>query len=190
MRTSIAGVWASGECVHTTTRLLDEPGYPPLGTIAHKRGRVAGDNVMGGDLEYAGTLGTQAVKLFERVAAAAGLRDAEAPAAGFDPLTVQVEVEDHKAHYPGATKLAVLLTGDRGTGRLLGGQLLGSHGAEVSTRIDVLAAAIHNANAIGEPADLDLSYTPPLGSPWDAVQRAAHAWRAVALQPVEGTGQR
>ncbi|WP_218938441.1 hypothetical protein [Modestobacter altitudinis] len=25
-------------------------------------------------------------------------------------------------------------------------------------------------------ADLDLAYTPPLGSPWDAVQIAAQAW--------------
>lgn len=25
-------------------------------------------------------------------------------------------------------------------------------------------------------SDLDLSYTPPLGSPWDAVQMATQAW--------------
>ncbi len=25
-------------------------------------------------------------------------------------------------------------------------------------------------------SELDLSYTPPLGSPWDAVQMAAQAW--------------
>ena len=91
---------------------------------------------------------------------------------------MQVDVDDHKAYYPGATKLAVRLTGDRGTGQLLGGQLLGSYGAEVSKRIDILAAAIHNANAVADLADLDLSYTPPLGSPWDALQQAAHAWQA------------
>lgn len=181
MRTSIDGVWAAGDCVHTHHRLLDEPGYLPLGTNAHKQGRVAGDNLSGGDLEYAGTLGTQAVKLFDRVAAATGLRDSEARTAGFDPLTVQVDVDDHKAYYPGATKLAVRLTGDRGTGRLLGGQLLGAYGAEVSKRIDILATAIHNSNAVADLADIDLSYTPPLGSPWDAIQQAAHAWQATRL---------
>ena len=177
MRTGIDGVWAAGDCVHTRHRLLDAPGYLPLGTTAHKQGRVAGDNVMGGSLEYAGTLGTQAVKLFDRVAAATGLRDAEARTAGFDPLTIQVDVDDHKAYYPGATKLAVRLTGDRATGRLIGGQLLGSYGAEVSKRIDILAAAIHNGNAVADLADIDLSYTPPLGSPWDAIQQAAHTWQ-------------
>ena len=25
-------------------------------------------------------------------------------------------------------------------------------------------------------SDLDLSYTPPFGSPWDAIQLAAHDW--------------
>jgi hypothetical protein len=25
-------------------------------------------------------------------------------------------------------------------------------------------------------SDLDLSYTPPFGSPWDAIQLAAQAW--------------
>lgn len=41
MRTSIDGVWAAGDCVHTHHRLLDEPGYLPLGTTAHKQSRVA-----------------------------------------------------------------------------------------------------------------------------------------------------
>jgi NADPH-dependent 2,4-dienoyl-CoA reductase/sulfur reductase-like enzyme len=177
MRTSAEDVWAAGDCVHTHHRLLDEPTYLPLGTTAHKQGRIAGDNIMGGDLSYAGTLGTQAVKLFDRVAAATGLRDSDARNAGVDPLTVQVDVDDHKRYYPGATTLSVRLTGDRPSGELLGAQLLGSYGAEVSKRIDVLATAIHNHNGIAEIADLDLSYTPPLGSPWDALQHAAHAWQ-------------
>jgi hypothetical protein len=29
---------------------------------------------------------------------------------------------------------------------------------------------------VDQLSDLDLSYTPPLGSPWDAVQAAAQAW--------------
>ena len=88
-----------------------------------------------------------------------------------------------------ATTLAVRLTGDRGTGQLLGGQLLGSYGAEVSKRIDILAAAIHNSNAVADLADIDLSYTPPLGSPWDAIQQTAHAWQATRLSG-NGAAQR
>jgi len=31
--------------------------------------------------------------------------------------------------------------------------------------------------------DFDLSYTPPLSSPWDALQTAAQAWIRDATQP-------
>lgn len=176
MRTSAEGVWAAGDCVHTHHQLTDEPTYLPLGTTAHKQGRVAGENVLGGSAEYAGSLGTQAVKIFDHVAAATGFRDTEARAAGFDPVTVAFTADDHKRYYPGATELEIRLTGDRGTGRLLGGQLLGAYGAEVSKRIDVLAAAIRHSDTVAGLGELDLSYTPPLSAPWDALQQAAHAW--------------
>jgi NADPH-dependent 2,4-dienoyl-CoA reductase/sulfur reductase-like enzyme len=180
MRTSAPEVWAAGDCVHTHHQLTGEVTYLPLGTTAHKQGRVAGENVLGGATEYAGSLGTQAVKLFDHVAAATGLRDTEARAAGFDPVTVEFVADDHKRYHPGATELRVRLTGDRATGRLLGGQLLGAYGAEVSKRIDVLATAIRHGDTVAGLGDLDLSYTPPLSAPWDALQQAAHAWTAAA----------
>jgi NADPH-dependent 2,4-dienoyl-CoA reductase/sulfur reductase-like enzyme len=123
-----------------------------------------------------GSLGTQVVKLFDLVAARTGLRDDEARAAGFDPLTVDRSFDDHKAYYPGATKIRVRLTGDRETGRLLGAQLLGHRSAEVAKRVDIYAGALHHEMRIADLSDYDLSYTPPLGSPWDVVQMAGQAW--------------
>jgi hypothetical protein len=61
---------------------------------------------------------------------------------------------------------------------LLGAQLFGSFGKEVSKRIDVVAAALHNRMSIDALNDLDLSYTPPLSSPWDPLQMAAQRWTA------------
>ena len=55
-------------------------------------------------------------------------------------------------------------------------KLLGHVGAEIAKCIDILATAIAYGATVEEISDLDLSYTPPLGSPWDAVQHAAHAW--------------
>ncbi len=176
MRTNVDGIWAAGDCAHTHHRWLEETGYVPLGTTAHKQGRVAGDNLMGGDLTYAGSLGTQSLKLFDSVIAATGLRADDARSVGYDAVTSQVVVDDHKSYYPGATPITVRLVGDRGSGRLLGGQLLGSYGAEVSKRIDVLATVLHHNGDVADLVDIDLSYTPPLASPWDPLQQAAHAW--------------
>jgi NADPH-dependent 2,4-dienoyl-CoA reductase/sulfur reductase-like enzyme len=182
MRTGLPGVYAAGDCVITHHRLLGET-YLPLGTTAHKQGRVAGENAAGGHREFAGSLGTQVVKIFDHAAARTGLRDHEATAAGYDPVTVEWEADDHKAYYPGSHRIRMRFTGDRGTGRLLGVQLFGHKHAEVAKRIDIAAAAIFHGMTVDGISDLDLSYTPPLGSPWDAVQAGAQAWTRHAAQP-------
>ncbi len=176
MATSVDSVFAAGDCVETYHRVLQRNAYLPLGSTAHKQGRVAGENAVGGNREFQGTLGTQVVKVFDVVVARTGLREDEALAAGFEPLTVDTEVWDHKVYYPGARRLRVRMTGDRGTGRLLGAQVIGRHGSEVSKRVDVLAAAIFHEMEVDALCDLDLSYTPPLSSPWDPVQASAQAW--------------
>jgi NADPH-dependent 2,4-dienoyl-CoA reductase/sulfur reductase-like enzyme len=103
MCTNLPHVFAAGDCVVTHHRLLGTT-YLPLGTTAHKQGRVAGENAIGGDREFAGSLGTQVVKIFEHAISRTGLRDHEAVAAGFDPVTIGFEADDHKAYYPGSHK--------------------------------------------------------------------------------------
>src|ERR1022692_150882 len=174
MRTSLPDVLAAGDCVITHHRLLGES-YLPLGTTAHKQGRVAGENALGGNREFAGSLGTQVVKIFDQAAARTGLRNHEAVAAGFDPVTVESGADDHKAYYPGSHRITMRFTGDRGTGRLLGVQLFGHRHAEIAKRIDIAATAIFHSMTVDAVSDLDLSYTPPLGSPWEAIQMGAQA---------------
>ncbi|WP_249019526.1 FAD/NAD(P)-binding oxidoreductase [Conexibacter sp. S30A1] len=179
MRTNLPHVYGAGDCVETHHRLLGTT-YLPLGTTAHKQGRVAAENILGREREFAGSLGTQVVKVFDLVIARTGLRDHEAQAAGFEPLTVASRADDHKAYYPGSHPIQMRFTAERRDGRLLGLQLVGQLGSEVAKRADVAAAAIHNGLTISELSDLDLSYTPPLGSPWDAIQLGAQTWERAA----------
>jgi NADPH-dependent 2,4-dienoyl-CoA reductase/sulfur reductase-like enzyme len=177
MRTSLPDVYAAGDCVATHHRLLGKT-WLPLGTTAHKQGRIAGENALGGRRWFAGSLGTQVVKVFDLVAARTGLRDHEARAADRDwtPATTASRPDDHKAYYPGASPVSIRITGDTGSGLLLGAQLLGRRGAEISKRVDTYATALFHSMVVDDVSELDLSYTPPLGSPWDAVQVAAQAW--------------
>jgi NADPH-dependent 2,4-dienoyl-CoA reductase/sulfur reductase-like enzyme len=175
MRTNLPDVFAAGDCVTTQHRLLGT-NYLPLGTTAHKQGRVAGENALGASREFAGSLGTQVVKIFGLVTARTGLRDHEATAAGLDPVTVTTVADDHKVYYPGSQPITISYTGDRTTGRLLGVQLIGRLGSEIAKRIDIPATAIFNELSVDAISDLDLAYTPPLGSPWDAIQAGAQAW--------------
>lgn len=177
MRTSLPNVYAAGDRAVTHHRLLGKT-WLPLGTTAHKQGRIAGENALGGHRWFAGSLGTQVVKVFDVVAARTGLRDHEAAAAGrgWTPATTATRPDDHKAYYPGATPISIRVTGDTSSGLLLGAQLVGRRGAEISKRVDTYATALFHGMDVDGISELDLSYTPPLGSPWDAVQAAAQAW--------------
>jgi NADPH-dependent 2,4-dienoyl-CoA reductase/sulfur reductase-like enzyme len=188
MATQLPHIWAAGDCVATHHQLLGLT-YLPLGTTAHKQGRVAGENAIRrtGDLaRFGGSLGTQVVKVFDLVAARTGLRDDEATAGGYTPITTQSEPDDHKAYYPGASPITIRITGDSTSGQLLGAQLVGARHTETAKRVDIYATALHHAMTVDQLSDLDLSYTPPFGSPWDAVQAAAQAWvreRRLADEP-------
>ena len=176
MESGAPDVYVAGDCAETWHRLLKRHTYLPLGTTAHKQGRTAGENALGGQREFAGSLGTQVVKIFDRVIARTGLRQDEAELEGLRPFTVESTMNDHKAYYPGATPLRARVTGDLATGRLLGAQIIGTWGAEISKRIDVFASALFHEMTVERISDVDLSYTPPLSSPWDPVQMASQAW--------------
>jgi NADPH-dependent 2,4-dienoyl-CoA reductase/sulfur reductase-like enzyme len=176
METNVPDIFAAGDCVETWHRITQSNAYLPLGTTSHKQGRIAGENAVGGNRTFEGSLGTQSVRLFDYVVARTGFHDRDAANAGFDPLSVDSVVWDHKVYYPGAKKMTIRVTGDRASGRLLGAQVIGYYGTEVSKRIDIFATAIHHGMSVEQMSDLDLSYTPPLSSPWDPVQMAAQAW--------------
>ena len=175
MRTGIPHVFAAGDGVVTHHRLLGTT-YLPLGTTAHKQGRIAGENALGGSARFAGSVGTQVVKVFDVVAARTGLRGHEATVAGYSPATTHTVADDHKRYYPGAQPISIRITGDTDSGLLLGAQLVGRLGTETAKRVDTYATAIFGGLTVEQLSDLDLSYTPPLGSPWDAVQAATQAW--------------
>jgi NADPH-dependent 2,4-dienoyl-CoA reductase/sulfur reductase-like enzyme len=176
METNLANVYAAGDCVETWHRITQTGAYLPLGTTSHKQGRIAGENAVGGNRLFEGSLGTQSVRLFDYVVARTGFHDRDARNVGFDPLSVDSVVWDHKVYYPGAKEMIIRVTGDQASGRVLGAQIIGHYHTEVSKRIDVFAAAIHHGMSVEEISDLDLSYTPPLSSPWDPVQMATQAW--------------
>ena len=121
----------------------------------------------------------RAIQLLTRT----GLRDHEVLAAdrGWTPVTTAATPDDHKAYYPGATPIHIRITGDQRSGRLLGAQLVGHRSAEVSKRVDTYATALFHEMTVDGLSALDLSYTPPLGSPCDATQMAAQVWTRTLL---------
>jgi NADPH-dependent 2,4-dienoyl-CoA reductase/sulfur reductase-like enzyme len=176
MRTNVPDIYAAGDCAETWHRVPQQYRYLPLGTTSHKQGRIAGENAVGGSKRFAGSVATQVVKVFDLTVARTGLRDHEAKLAGFNPRTVETKTWDHKAYYPVARQITLRVTGDMDSGRLLGAQIIGSLSSEVAKRLDIFAIALFHRMSVEDLSELDLSYAPPLSTPWDPVQLAAHEW--------------
>jgi NADPH-dependent 2,4-dienoyl-CoA reductase/sulfur reductase-like enzyme len=164
-------VWAAGDCVETFHRILRRPVHLPLGTHANKQGRVAGINIGGGYAAFPGAIGTAATKVCALEIARTGLTEREAAGAGFEYEAVTVGSTTRAGYYPGAQPITVKVLAERGSGRLLGGQIVGQECA--AKRIDVLATAAWNGMTVQELAGLDLSYAPPFAPVWDPVLIAA-----------------
>ena len=174
LETSIPDIYSGGDCVETLNQITGRHTYYALGSVAHKHGRVIGSNICGRDIEFAGAIGTQSIKLFDTVVARTGLDEKEAAENGFTPVTAEIETWDHKVYYPPAYKTFVRVIADENTKQILGAQILGSINSEISKRIDIFAAAVYHKMNLSDFCQLDLSYTPPLSSPWDPVQMAVH----------------
>ena len=170
-RTSLDGVYAAGDCCQSVNIVSGQPTYVALGTVANKQGRVAGINLGGGYATFAGVAGTAITKVCELGVARTGLTEREAVGAGFEPVAVTIDATTTAGYMPDAEALTVKLVAERGTGRLLGGQIVG--GANGAKRIDTVATALHARMVMSDLIDLDLAYAPPFSGVWDPIATAA-----------------
>lgn len=178
-RTSVEGVWAAGDCAETFHRVSQQPVSIALGTIANKQGRVAGSNLGGRYLAFPGVLGTAVTRVCQIEIGRTGLSERDAGAAGFEVVTAQIEALTRAGYYPGTKPITIRTVAERGSGRLLGAQIVGEEGA--AKRIDVFATAIWNEMTVDDLSFVDLSYAPPFAPVWDPVLIAARqASNAVA----------
>ncbi len=172
-RTSIDGVWAAGDCAEARHRLTGKPVNYHLGTIANKTGRVAGIDIGGESAVFPGVLGTSITKVCETEVASTGFRLGDAITAGFDAVEGTAHGTTTAGYWPSATAVTIRAVAERGTGRLLGAQIVGGPGA--AKRIDVFATAIWNGVTAEDLSWTDLAYAPPFSGVWDLIHIAARA---------------
>jgi NADPH-dependent 2,4-dienoyl-CoA reductase/sulfur reductase-like enzyme len=164
-------VFAAGDCSQTFHRITGEPVHIALGTHANKQGRIAGSVIGGRPARFAGVLGTAVTKVGDLEVGRTGLCTTQAEDNGYDYRTETIEGTTRAGYYPGAAEIAVKLLSERGSGLLLGAQVVGGPGS--GKRIDVLATAIWAGMTAEELAGSDLSYAPPFSPTYDPVVVAA-----------------
>jgi NADPH-dependent 2,4-dienoyl-CoA reductase/sulfur reductase-like enzyme len=171
LETGTAGVWAAGDCAESRHLVSGRPFWVALGTVANKHGRVAGINIAGGEAVFPGVVGTAITKFNELEIGRSGLQQRDLDRLGIEAVSAKVHAKTRAHYYPEAAPINVKLLAEKGSGRLLGGQIIGGPGS--GKRIDIIATALHAAMSIDDLVNLDLAYAPPFSPVWDPVQIAA-----------------
>ena len=170
METSVPDIYAVGDAVQVKHFVTGQDVLLSLAGPANKQGRIAADNICGGDSHYTGSQGSSVIKVFAMTAASTGVNETNARKAGLDVDTVILSPMSHAGYYPGGKVMTMKVVFEKATYRLLGAQIVGYEG--VDKRIDVLATAIRAGLKATELRDLDLAYAPPYSSAKDPVNMA------------------
>ena len=170
METSVPDIYAVGDAVQVKHSVTGQDAVISLAGPANKQGRIAADNICGGDSRYLGSQGSSVIKVFDLTAASTGVNETNAKKAGLDVDTVILSPMSHAGYYPGGKLMTMKVVFEKGTYRLLGAQIVGYEG--VDKRIDVLATAIRAGLTAIQLKDLDLAYAPPYSSAKDPVNMA------------------
>lgn len=170
METSAPNVYAIGDAVQVRHYVTGQDTLISLAGPANKQGRIAADNICGGNSRYPGSQGSSVIKVFDMTAATTGINETTAKEAGLHVDKVILSPMSHAGYYPGGKIMTMKVLFEKDTYRLLGAQIIGYQG--VDKRIDVLATAIHGGIKATDLTELDLAYAPPYSSAKDPVNMA------------------
>ena len=170
METSKPDIYAVGDAVEVKHFITGQKALISLAGPANKQGRIAADNICGGDSVFKGSQGSSVIKIFDMTAASTGINEKTAKAQGIDYDKVYLAPMSHAGYYPGGSIMSMKVIFEKGTYKLLGAQITGYEG--VDKRIDVLATAMHAGLSAFCLKDLDLAYAPPYSSAKDPVNMA------------------
>lgn len=167
MQTSIHNIYACGDCCESYHLISGKNVWYPLGSTANKEGRCAALNVAGIYTKFEGVLGSAVTRCLDTTMSMTGLTEKEALESGYSPVSVIISKPDMVAYMPEASDIVLKVVADKFSGLLLGGQAIGSLGAD--KRINTLATALVARMTVQEFRHNDLTYSPPYSTTIDPV---------------------
>jgi len=172
MQTSNPNIYSAGDCADSFHVVTGRKVWIPLALRANRGGYAVADHISGRQVHMDGVAGTAVFKVFDLEVARTGLSLEEAKEAGFDPQEVVIESRSRAHAHPGSSTIYCQMVGDKGTGKLLGCQMVGREGC--AHRINAVAVALHKGMLVEEYAQCDLAYAPPFSPVWDPTLVAAN----------------
>lgn len=174
MQTSDPDIYAAGDCVEITHLVSGQKFFAPLGSLANKQGRVAGDNICGIPSVFKGGVGSFIMKGFDMSIGSAGLTLQDAREAGFDADISLTSPIDRAHFYPTQAVTCFLMVFDRRTRRVLGLQGIGPMGDGILARINGAAPLLCEGGVIEDFNNIEMAYSPPFSAAIDSINAAAY----------------
>ena len=174
MQTSDPDIYAAGDCVEITHLISGQKFFAPLGSLANKQGRVAGDNICGIPSVFKGGVGSFIMKGFDMSIGSAGLTLQDAREAGFDADISLTSPIDRAHFYPTQAVTCFLMVFDRRTRRVLGLQGIGPMGDGILARINGAAPLLCEGGVIEDFNNIEMAYSPPFSAAIDSINAAAY----------------
>ena len=170
-RTSDKNIYAVGDVIQIFNKLTHKPYRLALAGPAQRQARAAADAMYGMQHNNNGAIGSCAVRVFNLNAAATGLNEGAAAAAGIPHDFVYVIPTDKVGLMPGSSPVHFKLIFETPTGKILGAQAIGK--GNVDKRVDVIATMIAMNGTLEDLKELELCYSPVFGTAKDVVNQAA-----------------
>ena len=171
MHTSMPGVFAAGDCIEVPQGLTGLALQGLTGSHAMQQGRVAGNAAGGGNRHYNpvyipwGMVGGQ-VQI-----GGASFGEHTATSLGIPFVVGKANGISRARYYPGVQQVVVKLLAEPGTGKLIGGQMVGGEG--VKERADFLGFALRSGATLEDIAWMENVYSPPIGALYEPMSVAA-----------------
>jgi NADPH-dependent 2,4-dienoyl-CoA reductase/sulfur reductase-like enzyme/rhodanese-related sulfurtransferase len=173
MQTSDPDIYAVGDCVEIPNLITQKPVHAPFGDLVNLQGRVAGENVILGNVaKYPGTIQTGVCKVFDYGVGSTGLSEQNAIKLGFNNIETVVNTSLDKPGFMKGQLLITKLVVDKSSGLILGAQVIGP--GDVSKQLAIWAIAIKGKFTVEDMVNADLPYAPPFSLAIDHSIATAH----------------
>ena len=174
-QTNDPDIYAVGDVIEVTNLLTGLQQRLPLAGPAQKQARAAADHICGVQSRKGRSagrvIGSSCIRVFGLNAASTGLNEKSAAAAGIDFDSVMIFPSDRVGIMPGANYMQFKLLFEKGTGRVLGAQAIGT--GDTVMRVNVVATLISMGGKVEDLKDLELCYAPLYSTAKDVVNMAA-----------------
>ncbi|MBP2100282.1 NADH oxidase [Enterococcus rivorum] len=173
MRSSNPDILAAGDSAVVHYNPSQTNNYIPLATNAVRQGMLVGYNLTESKLAYRGTQGTSGLYLFGWKIGSTGLTVESAKLNNVEADATLFEDNYRPEFMPTTENVMMELVYEKGTNRIVGGQLMSKY--DITQSANTLSLAVQNQMTVEDLAISDFFFQPHFDRPWNYLNLLAQA---------------